>query len=87
MIGNAAITQFSHQSNTYQQRMLPDGCAAARDIAGLVQHVKAPEQAQKDPSAINIIMTSKSPVGDISVVTLIKTGTTLDHCQKAKQVC
>ena len=34
-----------------------------------------------------IIVTSKSPVGDISVVTLIRTDTTLDHSQKAKKVC
>ena len=32
-------------------------------------------------------MTSKSPVGDISVVTLIRTDTTLDHSQKAEKVC
>ena len=31
-------------------------------------------------------VTSKSPVGDISVATLIKTGTTLDHSQKAEKV-
>ena len=32
-------------------------------------------------------MTSKSPVRDVSVVTLIRTGTTLDHSQKAEKVC
>ena len=32
-------------------------------------------------------MTSKSPVGDISVVTLIRADTTLDHSQKAEKVC
>ena len=31
-------------------------------------------------------MTSKSPVGDISVFTLIRTDTTLDHSQKAEKV-
>ena len=35
----------------------------------------------------NIHVTSKSPVGDISVVTLIRTDTTLDHSQKAEKVC
>ena len=34
-----------------------------------------------------IHVTSKSPVGDISVVTLIRTDTTLDHSQKAEKVC
>ena len=32
-------------------------------------------------------MTCKSPVGDISVVTLIRTDTTLDHSEKAEKVC
>ena len=36
------------------------------------------------PRKINV--TSKSPVGDISVVTLIRTDTTLDHSQKAEKV-
>ena len=34
-----------------------------------------------------IVVTSKSPVGNISVVTLIRTDTTLDHSQKAEKVC
>ena len=33
-----------------------------------------------------IDVTSQSPVGDISVVTLVRTGTTLDHSQKAEEV-
>ena len=32
-------------------------------------------------------MTCKSPVGDISAVTLIRTDTTLDHSKKAEKVC
>lgn len=38
-------------------------------------------------SQSKIYVTSKSPVGDISVVTLIRTDTTLDHSQKAEKVC
>ena len=34
-----------------------------------------------------INVTSKSPVGDISVVTLIRTDTTLVHCQRAEKEC
>ena len=34
-----------------------------------------------------IDVTSKPPVGGISVVTLIRTDTTLDHSQKAEKVC
>ena len=50
------------------------------------QHAKAPKQAQEDTSPTKIDVTSKSPVGDISVVTLIRTDTTLDHSQKAEKV-
>ena len=50
------------------------------------QHMKAPEQAREDTSPAKIDVTSKSPVGDISVVTLIRTDTTLDHNQKAEKV-
>ena len=48
--------------------------------------MKAPEQAREDTSPAKIDVTSKSPVGDISVVTLIRTDTTLDHSQKAEKV-
>ena len=51
-----------------------------------VQHLKAPEQARRDTSPRKINVTSKSPVEDISVVTLIRTDTTLDHSQKAEKV-
>ena len=50
------------------------------------QHMKAPKQAQEDTSPAKIDVTSKSPVGDVSVVTLIRTDTTLDHSQKAEKV-
>ena len=46
----------------------------------------APEQAPEGTSPAKIDVTSKSPVGDISVVTLIRTDTTLDHSQKAEKV-
>jgi len=64
----------------------PKGCAATRKCASLVQHMKASEQAREDTSPRKIDVTSKSPVGDISVVTLIRTDTTLDHSQKAEKV-
>ena len=52
----------------------------------LVQHARSPEQAQYASSPVKNHVTSKSPVGDISVVTLIRTDTTLDHSQKAEKV-
>ena len=45
------------------------------------------EQAQANTSPSKINVTIKSPVGDISVVTLIRTDTTLDHSEKAGKVC
>ena len=39
------------------------------------------------PHPTEIDVTCKSPVGDISAVTLIRTDTTLDHSQKAEKVC
>ena len=50
------------------------------------QCLRNPEQAQGCTSPRKINATSKSPVGDISVVTLIRTDTTLDHSQKAEKV-
>ena len=41
----------------------------------------------RQPLSAATHVTSKSPVGDISVVTLIRTDTTLDHSQKAEKVC
>ena len=56
---------------------MPCQCNAQGSLSKLK---RAPPQAK-----INV--TSKSPVGDISVVTLIRTDTTLDHSQKAEKVC
>ena len=50
-----------------------------------VLHLRAPEQAREDISPYQINVTSMSPVGDISVVTRIRTDTTLDHSQKGNE--
>ena len=67
--------------------LLPERVCCPWRCAMSVQHAKAPEQAREDTSPRKIDVTSKSPVGDISVVTLIRTDTTLDHSQKAEKVC
>ena len=67
--------------------VLPQRVGCNQTSAILVQHMKAPEQAQANTSPSKINVTIKSPVGDISVVTLIRTDTTLDHSQKAEKVC
>ena len=63
-----------------QNRHLARRRQAARQAA------KAPEQAREDTSPAKIDVTRKSPVGDMLVVTLIGTDTTLDHSQKAEKV-
>ena len=42
---------------------------------------------KEQPPQRKIGVTSNLPVGRISVVTLIRTDTTLDHSQKAEKVC
>ena len=42
---------------------------------------------KEQPPHRKIGVTSNLPVGRISVVTLIRTDTTLDHSQKAEKVC
>ena len=66
--------------------LLPQRVCCPQLCAMPVQHSRAPEQALEDTSPEKIDVTSKSPVGDISVVTLIRTDTTLDHSQKAEKV-
>ena len=48
--------------------------------------VRAPAQAREDTSPEKTNMTSKYPVGDISVVTLLVRDATLNRSQKAEQV-
>jgi hypothetical protein len=67
---------------------LPRRVCCAWQRAKPVQHARPSEQAREETTpAGKIDVTSKSPVGDISVVTLIRTDTTLDHSQKAEKVC
>jgi len=70
----------------WQFKLLPHRVCCHWLSAMPAQHMKAPKQAQEDTSPAKIDVTSKSPVGDISVVTLIRTDTTLDHSQKAEKV-
>ena len=47
---------------------------------------RSPSKLKRALPQSKIDVTSKSPVGDISVVTLIRTDTTLDHSQEAEKV-
>ena len=65
---------------TPKGELLPALCHASATLGSL----SASSRGHSPPTKINV--TSKSPVGDISVVTLIRTDTTLDHSQKAEKV-
>ena len=65
----------------------PEGCAAPSCVP-CQRYARGPlSKLERTPPQAKINVTSKSPVGDISVVTLIRTDTTLDHSQKAEKVC
>ena len=66
---------------------LPQRVSRAWLCAMPVRHARVSEQARENISPRKIDVTSKPPVGGISVVTLIRTDTTLDHSQKAEKVC
>ena len=67
------------------RRGYPEGCVAHSSVP-CQRNTRGAGQAQASSPNKNHV-TSKSPVGDISVVTLIRTDTTLDHSQKAEKVC
>ena len=65
----------------------PKGCAAPGEVPCQCNTRRLLSKLEKTPPRRKIGVTSKSPFGDISVVTLIRTDTTLDHSQKAEKVC
>jgi hypothetical protein len=64
----------------------PKGCAAPGQVQCQCNTRGSLSKLKRAPPQTKINVTSKSPVGDISVVTLIRTDTTLDHSQKAEKV-
>ena len=64
----------------------PGVCAAPSGVQGEGTTRRHLSKLKATLPRSNIYMTSKSPVGEISVVTMIKTNTTLDHGQKAEKV-
>jgi hypothetical protein len=63
-----------------------EGCATPGHVQCRGDPRRALEQARGTLPQRKIGVTSKTPVGVISVVTLIRTDTTLDHSQKAEKV-
>ena len=64
----------------------PEGCAAPGNVQCQCNTREPLSKLERASPQRKINVTSKSPVGDISVVTLIRTDTTLDHSQKAEKV-
>jgi len=64
----------------------PKGCATPGEVPCQCDTRGPLSKLERAPPQRKIDVTSKSPVGDISVVTLIRTDTTLDHSQKAEKV-
>ena len=64
----------------------PKGLAASGKVQGQRNARVLLGKPEKTTPLRKINVTSKSPVGDISVVTLIRTDTTLDHSQEAEKV-
>ena len=65
----------------------PEGCAAPSFVPCQCYTWKPLSKLERTSPPVKINVTSKSPVGDIAVVTLIRTDTTLDRSQKAEKVC
>ena len=68
------------------EHVTPKGCAAPGQVLCQCNTRGLPSKLKRAPPQAKINVTNKSPVGDISVVTLIRTDTTLDHSQKAEKV-
>jgi len=85
-LGVRAGAQACYRTCTVED-LLPRWVCCPWLCAMPAQHAMCSGQAQRATSPPKNHVTSKSPVGDISVVTLIRTDTTLDHSQKAEKVC
>ena len=75
-----------HLLLAYESNCYPKGCAAPGQVQCQCNTRGSLSKLKRAPPQAKINVTSKSPVGDISVVTLIRTDTTLDHSQKAEKV-
>ena len=74
------------QMSEDERTCYPKGCAAPGNVQCQCNTREPLSKLERTSPQRKINVTSKSPVGDISVVTLIRTDTTLDHSQKAEKV-
>jgi hypothetical protein len=84
---------YKHAKHYYQPPFIngctkcyPEGCAAPSFVPCQCWTWGPLSKLERTPPQIKMNVTNKSPVGDISVVTLIRTDTTLDQSQKAEKV-
>ena len=68
-----------------RKKGVPEGYATSSGVQGQC-NMQGAQASSEHPPHRKIDVTSKPPVGGISVVTLIRTDTTLDHSQKAEKV-
>jgi hypothetical protein len=92
------INENTHEAQPVGKKCLPDsdkpptiecypeGCAAPGEVLCQCNTRGSLSKLKRTPPQTKINVTSKFPVGNISVVTLIRTDTTLDHSQKAEKV-
>ena len=82
------ILMYLHTSPNHSFIFLrsPRGCAAPGKVPCQGNTQECLSKLKATSSLRKIVVTCKSPVGDISAVTLIRTDTTLDHSQKAEKV-
>ena len=80
------LIEIAFQTLHGLQMCYPEGCAAPGSVPCQCNTRGLLSKLEETPPQTKINVTSKSPVGDISVVTLIRTDTTLDHSQKAEKV-
>ena len=78
---------ISKITGTPLQIVTPEGVLRPAKCNARATHVGTSSKLEVAPPQTKIHVTSKFPVGNISVVTLIRTDTTLDHSQKAEKVC
>ena len=86
MIHESSLESYSWILIFFHSACYPKGCAAPGFVPCQCNTRGPLSKLERTPPQRKINVTSKSPVGDISVVTLIRTDTTLDHSQKAEKV-
>ena len=86
LVSLSSVSMHGPIHTRFELHCYPKGCAAPGLVPCQCNTQGSPSKLKRAPSQAKINVTSKSPVGDISVVTLIRTDTTLDHSQKAEKV-